>query len=49
MIQWLHRYIFRGIGILMLIGVITILVLAIGSQVRRQERGAFKTPVSSRP
>jgi hypothetical protein len=29
MIQWLHRYIFKGLGIVMLVGVITILYLAI--------------------
>ena len=28
MIRWLYRYVFRGIGILFLIGVITILYLA---------------------
>lgn len=31
MIQWLHRHIFRGLGILMLIGILTILVLAFSS------------------
>ena len=30
MIRWLYRYIFRGMGILMLIGMITLLILAIG-------------------
>jgi hypothetical protein len=35
MIRWLYRYVFRGIGIVMLIGMITILVLAISSQMRR--------------
>jgi hypothetical protein len=29
MIQWLYRYIFRGIGIVMTIGMITILFLAV--------------------
>jgi NADH:ubiquinone oxidoreductase subunit 5 (subunit L)/multisubunit Na+/H+ antiporter MnhA subunit len=28
-IQWLYRYIFRGIGIVMIIGMITILFLAV--------------------
>jgi hypothetical protein len=37
MIQWLYRYIFRGIGILFLIGMITILFLAIHSQRHRAE------------
>ena len=32
MIQWLYRYVFRGLGILMLIGMITILVLAFSSR-----------------
>ena len=32
MIQWLYRYIFRGIGLLMVIGMITLLALAIRSQ-----------------
>jgi hypothetical protein len=32
MIQWLHRYLFNGLGILMLIGVITGLVLAVISR-----------------
>ena len=34
MAHWLYRYIFRGIGILMVIGMITILILAVGSQTR---------------
>jgi hypothetical protein len=37
MIQWLYRYIFRGVGILFAVGMITILVLAICSQTRRAE------------
>ncbi len=32
MIAWLHRYIFRGLGVVLLIGMITALVLAIQSQ-----------------
>jgi len=31
MIQWLYRYVFKGIGIVILLGVITILFLAISS------------------
>ncbi len=32
MIAWLHRYIFRGIGVVMLIGMLTALILAMRSQ-----------------
>ena len=35
MIQWLYRYIFRGLGVALLIGMITFLILAINSQSRR--------------
>ncbi len=35
MIGWLYRYVFRGIGILMMIGIITILILAVSSQAHR--------------
>ena len=49
MIQWLHRYIFRGLGVLMLIGVVTILIMAISSQLDRQDRAPAKAPVSARP
>ncbi len=35
MIQWLYRYIFKGTGILMLIGMITVLFLAV--KMLRQE------------
>ena len=35
MFRWLYRYVFRGIGVLLAIGMITILVLAISSQLRR--------------
>jgi len=44
MIQWLYRYIFRGIGILLLIGMLTILALAISSHRHR----FVHTPASSR-
>ena len=37
MIGWLYRYIFRGWGVLLLVGTITILVLAIRTQVHRSE------------
>jgi hypothetical protein len=32
MIQWLYRYVFRGIGVALIIGMITILILAISRQ-----------------
>ncbi len=35
MLHWLYRYVFRGIGIAFLIGIITILILEIGYQTRR--------------
>jgi len=35
MIQWLYRYVFRGIGVVLVIGMITILILALSSQSRR--------------
>jgi len=35
MAHWLYRYVFRGIGIAFLIGMITILILEIGYQTRR--------------
>ena len=31
MIQWLYRYLFKGFGIVILIGMITILILALKS------------------
>jgi hypothetical protein len=34
MIRWLYRHVFRGIGILMLVGMLTILYLAMSSQSR---------------
>ena len=38
MISWLYRYVFRGIGVLFIIGMITFLILAITSQVGRDKR-----------
>jgi hypothetical protein len=32
MIRWLYRYLFRGIGILLLVGMLTVLYLAMSSQ-----------------
>lgn len=37
MIQWLYRYIFRGTGILFVIGIVTVLYLAISSHLRELE------------
>jgi hypothetical protein len=42
MIQWLYRYVFRGIGVVLVIGMITILILAISAQNRR----AANTPAA---
>jgi hypothetical protein len=39
MIRWLYIYIFRGIGIVMVIGMITILLLAVLSQMRQPQQG----------
>ena len=43
MIQWLYRYIFRGIGIALIAGMITILILAISSQTHRSPHGKAVT------
>jgi hypothetical protein len=32
MVDWLYRYVFRGWGVLLVVGIITMLVLAIRSQ-----------------
>ena len=47
MIQWLHRYIFRGIGVLFVIGMITILALAISSQLHRTSSVPVTPPVAA--
>lgn len=39
MIQWLYRYVFRGIGIALVVGMITILILGIRSQIHRSADG----------
>ena len=44
MIQWLYRYVFRGLGVLMIIGMITILYLALMSQ----RPSSVKQPVPSK-
>ena len=40
MIQWLYRYVFRGIGILFLIGILTALILMMSSMMRRRDETA---------
>ena len=37
MIQWLYKYIFCGIGVLLLVGMVTALILAISSQAHRSD------------
>lgn len=46
MMDWLYRYVFRGIGIVMVIGMITILFVEVNSQIHRQ--GAKSAAVSAR-
>ena len=48
MIQWLYRYVFRGIGVLLAIGMITGLILAIIDQSHRSASIPATTPVGSR-
>jgi hypothetical protein len=48
MIQWLHRYIFRGTGLVFVIGMITLLFLAINSQVQRSVEKPAATPIGAR-
>jgi hypothetical protein len=45
MIQWLYRYIFRGFGIVMLLGILTILYLSVSSQIRRSAESAPAAPL----
>jgi hypothetical protein len=45
MIRWLYRYVFRGIGMLLLVGMLTILYLAMSSQ-SRQSATKPAAPVS---
>ena len=47
MIQWLYRYVFRGLGVLLVIGMITILVLAITSQTHRSANRPAASPVGA--
>ena len=41
MIHWLYRYVFRGFGVVMLIGMITILILAAGYIARLGMRATY--------
>jgi hypothetical protein len=45
MIHWLYRYVFRGIGLLLLVGMLTILYLALSSP-RRPSVNTPAAPVS---
>lgn len=45
MSDWLYRYVFRGIGIVMMIGMITILFVTVNSQIHR--KGTNSTAVSA--
>ena len=47
MIQWLYRYVFRGIGVVLIIGMITILILAINSQGHRSAHGPIAPSYSN--
>ena len=44
---WLYRYIFRGWGVLLVVGIITILVLAIRSQTHRPAEHAIAAPAGA--
>ena len=47
MIRWLYRYIFRGLGIVLAIGMLTILILAISAQRERSvQKTAFPAPAA---
>ena len=47
MIQWLYRYVFRGIGIVFVIVMITGLILAISSQMRRSATRPVTPPAAA--
>ena len=47
MIQWLYRHIFRGIGIVFLLAIITILFLAVHSQYGRTAKPRSTVPIGS--
>ena len=48
MFSWLYRYIFRGLGILLVIGMITVLMLAVASK-RGRTPGPAVPAHSARP
>ena len=48
MIRWLYDHIFRGLGIVMLIGMLTILYLAVASQMRQSAHPAQTTAKAAR-
>ena len=48
MIQWLYRYIFRGIGLLFVVGMITIFFLAVSSQMHHYAKKSTTIPVGAR-
>ena len=48
MIQWLYRYIFRGIGVLFLVGMITFFILAVSSQMHRDGKKSAAAPAGQR-
>jgi hypothetical protein len=45
-VQWLHRYIFRGIGLLFVIGLITLFILMVNNVIRSAKTSALP-PVSA--
>jgi hypothetical protein len=47
MIGWLYRYIFRGWGVLLIVGIITILALAYRSQAHHPSERAVTAPVAA--
>ena len=45
MIRWLYQYVFRGIGIVFVIGMITILLMAVMSRSRHSVHRERSVPV----
>ena len=48
MVSWLYRYVFRGIGIVLVIGMITIFILAVSSQTHRTGTSPVTAPAGTR-
>ena len=44
MVGWLYRHVFRGVGILFLVGLVTILYLALSFLTHRHDRPAGSIP-----